>query len=208
MAGRKPGLLIWTKNLTNDLTVERVGLGNLAKRQSAHSIVPRNDDRRRVANHSANPAPAKLRFARHTLDQSPNTHRVIRESLRYPPFLANGSSFQNLSAAARSGSSSSNAVPILSAPSAERIGPRKMKLSPYDAKYDFVRVQVLAEELRPAGLRSRAQELLHALAAIVGRALAEAVRPAVDFDAPVDAGLVHAARWRRIRPPPRGRRAA
>jgi hypothetical protein len=34
-----------------------------------------------------------------------------------------------------------------------------------------VRVQVLAEELRRAGLGSRAQELLHALAAIVGRAL-------------------------------------
>jgi hypothetical protein len=34
------------------------------------------------------------------------------------------------------GNSMSNAVPILSAPSAERIGPRKMKLSPYDAKYD------------------------------------------------------------------------
>jgi hypothetical protein len=47
--------------------------------------------------------------------------------------LANGSSFQNLSAAARSGSSSSSAVPMLSAPSAERIGPRKMKLSPYEA---------------------------------------------------------------------------
>ena len=80
---------------------------------------------------------------------------------------------------------------MLSAPSAERIGPRKMKLSPYDAKYDFVRVQVLAEELRRAGLGSRAQELLQALAAIVGRALLEAVRPAVDLDALVDAGLVH-----------------
>ena len=80
---------------------------------------------------------------------------------------------------------------MLSAPSAERIGPRKMKLSPYDAKYELVRVQVLAEELGRAGLGSRAQELLHALAAIVGRALLEAVRPAVNFDALVDAGLVH-----------------
>ena len=115
----------------------------------------------------------------------------MRESLRYPPFLANGSSFQNLSAAARSGSSSSSAVPMLSAPSAERIGPRKMKLSPYDAKYELVRVQVLAEELGRAGLGSRAQELLHALAAIVGRALLEAVRPAVNLDALVEAGLAH-----------------
>src|SRR3981081_4233821 len=68
--------------------------------------------------------------------QSPNTQRVMRELLWYPPFLANGSSFQNLSAAARAGSSSSSEVPMSSARSAERIGPRKMKLSPYDAKYD------------------------------------------------------------------------
>jgi len=37
------------------------------------------------------------------LDQSPNTRRVMRASRWYPPFFANGSSFQNLSAAARSG---------------------------------------------------------------------------------------------------------
>src|ERR1041384_1177901 len=48
-----------------------------------------------------------------------------------------------------------------------------------------------AEELRRAGLRPGAQELLHPLAAIVGRALAEAVRPAMDFDRIVDAGLAH-----------------
>src|SRR5262249_26105363 len=46
----------------------------------------------------------------------------------------------------------------------------------------LVGVQVLAEELGRAGLGSRAQELLQALAAIVGRALAEAVRPAVNLD--------------------------
>src|SRR6516162_7306821 len=55
----------------------------------------------------------------------------------------------------------------------------------------LVRVEVRAEELRRAGLGSRAQELLQALAAIVGLALLEAVRPAVNFDALVDAGLVH-----------------
>jgi hypothetical protein len=48
--------------------------------------------------------------------------------------LANGSAFQYLSVAARFGNSSSGVVPMLSAPSAERIGPRKMKLSRYDAK--------------------------------------------------------------------------
>src|SRR5262249_4778075 len=50
---------------------------------------------------------------------------------------------------------------------------------------------MLAEKVGRAGLGSRAQELLHALAAIVGRALLEAVRPAVNLDALVDAGLVH-----------------
>src|SRR2546429_3502728 len=55
----------------------------------------------------------------------------------------------------------------------------------------LVRVEVLAEELRRAGLGSRAQELLHTLAAIVGLALLEAVRPAVNFDALVEAGLAH-----------------
>src|SRR2546428_9272157 len=54
-----------------------------------------------------------------------------------------------------------------------------------------MRLEVLAEELRRAGLGSRAQELLHALAAIVGRALLEAVRPAVNLDALVEAGLAH-----------------
>src|ERR1700724_516884 len=53
----------------------------------------------------------------------------------------------------------------------------------------LVRVQVRAEELRRAGLRSGAQELLHPLAAIVGRALLETVRPAMDVDALVEAGL-------------------
>src|SRR3954464_12288563 len=52
-------------------------------------------------------------------------------------------------------------------------------------------MQVLAEELGRAGLGSRAQELLHSLAAIVGGALLEAVRPAVNVDALVDAGLAH-----------------
>jgi hypothetical protein len=51
-----------------------------------------------------------------------------------PPFFENGSSAQSLSAAARSGSSIKSAVPMLSVPSAERIGPRKMKLLPYVAK--------------------------------------------------------------------------
>ena len=51
-------------------------------------------------------------------------------------------------------------------------------------------MQVLAEELGRAGLGSGAQELLQTLAAIVGGALAKAVRPAVDFDALIDAGLV------------------
>jgi hypothetical protein len=41
---------------------------------------------------------------------------------------------QNLSAAARSSSSNNEAVPMLSAPSVERIGPPKMKLSQSDAK--------------------------------------------------------------------------
>src|SRR4051812_5186569 len=44
---------------------------------------------------------------------------------------------------------------------------------------------------RWCGLRPGAQELLHALAAIVGRALLETVRPAIDFDLVVEAGLVH-----------------
>src|SRR6516162_6323513 len=52
-------------------------------------------------------------------------------------------------------------------------------------------MEMRAEEFRRAGLGSRAQELLQALAAIVGLALLEAVRPAVNFDALVDAGLVH-----------------
>src|SRR5262245_34731991 len=55
----------------------------------------------------------------------------------------------------------------------------------------FVRVQVLAEELGRAGLRSGAQELLQTLAAIVGLALLEAVRPAVKLDALKEAGLAH-----------------
>src|SRR5262249_53713403 len=55
----------------------------------------------------------------------------------------------------------------------------------------LVRVEVRAVELGRAGLRSRAQELLQALAAIVGLALAEAVRPAVNFDALVEAVLAH-----------------
>src|SRR5262249_30739822 len=42
-----------------------------------------------------------------------------------------------------------------------------------------------------AGLGPRAQELLHTLAAIVGLALLEAVRPAVNLDALIDAGLAH-----------------
>src|SRR5215831_17839047 len=48
-----------------------------------------------------------------------------------------------------------------------------------------------AEELRRAGLGSRAQKLLQALAAIVGLALLEAVRPAVNLDALVEAGFAH-----------------
>src|SRR5262245_19651416 len=55
----------------------------------------------------------------------------------------------------------------------------------------LVRVKVRAEELRRAGLGSRAQELLQALAAIVGLALLEAVRPAVNLDALKEAGLAH-----------------
>src|SRR6476620_9089800 len=54
-----------------------------------------------------------------------------------------------------------------------------------------MRVQVLAEELRPACFGSRAQELLQALSGVVGGTLLKTVRPAVDFDALVDAGLVH-----------------
>src|SRR5262245_24579497 len=52
-------------------------------------------------------------------------------------------------------------------------------------------MQVLAEELRLAGFGSRAQELLQALSGVIGGALLETVRPAVDFDALVDAGLSH-----------------
>src|SRR5262245_18372159 len=55
----------------------------------------------------------------------------------------------------------------------------------------FVRMEVRAEELRRAGLGYRAQELLQALAAIVGLALLEAVRPAVNLDALKEAGLAH-----------------
>src|SRR5262249_738498 len=55
----------------------------------------------------------------------------------------------------------------------------------------LVRVEALAEKFRRAGLGSRAQELLHAFAAIVGRALLEAVRPAVNLDALVEAGPAH-----------------
>src|SRR5580700_2128540 len=54
----------------------------------------------------------------------------------------------------------------------------------------FVGVQVLAEEFGRAGLGSGAQKLLQTLAAIVGGALAKTVRPAVDFDALIDAGFV------------------
>src|SRR6516225_936421 len=50
---------------------------------------------------------------------------------------------------------------------------------------------MLAEELRRAGLGSRAQELLQALSCVVRGTLLETVRPAVDFEAPVNAGLVH-----------------
>jgi len=39
---------------------------------------------------------------------------------------------------------------------------------------------------------SRAQELLQALSGVVGGTLLETVRPAVDFDSLIDAGLVHA----------------
>src|SRR5215472_3632375 len=52
-------------------------------------------------------------------------------------------------------------------------------------------MEVRAKELGRAGLGSRAQELLQALAAIVGRALLEAVRPAMNLDALVEAGLAH-----------------
>src|SRR5215472_3779629 len=48
-----------------------------------------------------------------------------------------------------------------------------------------------AEELRCAGLGPRAEELLQALAAIVGLALLEAVRPTVNLDALVEASLAH-----------------
>src|SRR5262249_22465026 len=50
----------------------------------------------------------------------------------------------------------------------------------------LVRVQMLAEELGRAGLGSRAQELLLALAGVIGRALLETVRPAVNLDALVE----------------------
>src|SRR6516165_7748486 len=50
---------------------------------------------------------------------------------------------------------------------------------------------MLAEELRRAGFGSGAQELLQALSGVVGGTLLETVRPAMDFDALVDAGLVH-----------------
>src|ERR1700716_299823 len=53
-----------------------------------------------------------------------------------------------------------------------------------------MRVQVPPEELRRAGLGSRAQELLHPLAAIVAGALLEAVRPAVDLDSLINARFV------------------
>ena len=39
---------------------------------------------------------------------------------------------------------------------------------------------------------SRALELLQALSGVVGGTLLETVRPAVDFDSLIDAGLVHA----------------
>ena len=39
---------------------------------------------------------------------------------------------------------------------------------------------------------SRAQELLHALSGVVGGTLLKTVRPAVDFDSLIDAGLVPA----------------
>src|SRR4030088_1487475 len=48
--------------------------------------------------------------------QSPNTQRVMRELLWYPPFLANGSSFQNLHQNAQSRRSRRRAVTMLSAP--------------------------------------------------------------------------------------------
>src|SRR5215467_8209545 len=52
-------------------------------------------------------------------------------------------------------------------------------------------MEVVAEELRRAGFGSRAQELLQALSGVVGGTLLETVRPAVDFDTLVEAGLVH-----------------
>src|SRR3954447_15821426 len=52
-----------------------------------------------------------------------------------------------------------------------------------------MRAQVRSEEVRRAGLPPGAQELLHPLAAIVRGPLLEAVRPAVDLDAPIDARL-------------------
>src|SRR6516162_11943758 len=50
---------------------------------------------------------------------------------------------------------------------------------------------MLAEELRRAGFGSRAQDLLQAISCVVRGTLLETVRPAVDFEAPVNAGLVH-----------------
>src|ERR1700716_4282125 len=51
-------------------------------------------------------------------------------------------------------------------------------------------MQVRSEEFRRAGLGSRAQELLHTLASIVGRALLEAVRPAVNLNSLINARFV------------------
>src|SRR6516225_1094962 len=50
---------------------------------------------------------------------------------------------------------------------------------------------MLAEELRGAGFGGRAQELLQAFSGVVGSPLLETIRPTVDFEALVDAGLVH-----------------
>ena len=101
----------------------------------------------------------------------------MRESLRYPPFLANGSSLQNLSAAARSGSSSSSAVPMLSAPSAERIGPRKMKLSPCDAKAktDKKKANLLARKEVIEELQGSRSQMVHLFDELV-RTIPEGVR--------------------------------
>src|SRR5439155_22549769 len=71
-----------------------------------------------------------------------------------------------------------------SCPSRAAIGPPQVTQSE-----DWYKVR--AEELRRAGLGSRAQELLQAFAGIVGLALLEAVRPAVNLDALIDPGLVH-----------------